>query len=86
MAHPTGADQASAYGRYRTERMSSLDLPWAVGVLHFAPLPAHAFCAAVTMDALSVVWFEGIKGVRRGPAGCLAKVRKSEWSHWRHAT
>ncbi|WP_425261971.1 cation-translocating P-type ATPase [Rubrivivax sp. RP6-9] len=45
--------------------MAALHVPWAVGVLRFAPLPAHELAAAVALGLLSVVWFEGIKWLRR---------------------
>jgi hypothetical protein len=50
-------------------------IPWAVGVLRFAPLPAHELAAACGLGLLSLVWFEGIKWARRrvhkpnGPGG-----------------
>jgi Ca2+-transporting ATPase len=44
--------------------MSALYVPWAVGVLRFAPLPAHELGAAVALGLLSVLWFEGIKWIR----------------------
>jgi Ca2+-transporting ATPase len=55
--------------------LAALYLPWAVGVLRFAPLPAHELAAACALGLLSVVWFEGIKWVRqsapkpKGPSG-----------------
>jgi Ca2+-transporting ATPase len=55
--------------------LTALYLPWAVGVLRFAPLPAHELAAACALGLLSVVWFEGIKWARRkartgkGPGG-----------------
>jgi Ca2+-transporting ATPase len=54
--------------------LAALYVPWAVGVLRFAPLPAHELAAACGLGLLSVVWFEGIKWVRRrgrpsGPPG-----------------
>lgn len=45
--------------------LAALYVPWAVGVLRFAPLPAHELAAACALGLLSVVWFEGIKWVRR---------------------
>ena len=60
--------------------LAALYLPWAVGVLRFAPLPAHELAAACALGLLSVVWFEGIKWVRRrapkpkGPIGASAKA------------
>jgi len=51
--------------------LAALYVPWAVGVLRFAPLPAHELAAACGLGVLSVVWFEGIKWARRArqPAG-----------------
>ena len=50
--------------------MAALYTPWAVGLLRFAPLPAHELAVACGLGLLSVVWFEGVKWVRRraGPA------------------
>ncbi len=45
--------------------LAALYVPWAVGVLRFAPLPAHELAAACALGMLSVVWFEGIKWIRR---------------------
>lgn len=45
--------------------LSGLYIPWAVGVLRFAPLPAHELAAACVIGLLSVLWFEGIKWARR---------------------
>ncbi len=45
--------------------LAALYLPWAVGVLRFAPLPVHELAAACGLGLASVVWFEGIKWVRR---------------------
>ena len=45
--------------------LAALYIPWAVGVLRFAPLPAHELAAACALGLLSVVWFEGIKWLRR---------------------
>ena len=45
--------------------LAALYVPWAVGVLRFAPLPAHELAAACGLGVLSVVWFEGIKWIRR---------------------
>jgi Ca2+-transporting ATPase len=44
---------------------AALYLPWAVQVLRFAPLPAHELAAAVGLGLASVLWFEGIKRLRR---------------------
>ena len=55
--------------------LAALYIPWAVGVLRFAPLPAHELAAACGLGLLSVLWFEGIKWARRrarksqGPGG-----------------
>jgi P-type Ca2+ transporter type 2C len=57
--------------------LAALYVPWAVGVLRFAPLPAHELAAACALGLASVLWFEGIKWVRRRPgrrAGPLARV------------
>jgi Ca2+-transporting ATPase len=43
----------------------ALYLPWAFGVLRFAPLPAHELAAACGLGLLSVFWFEAIKWARR---------------------
>jgi P-type Ca2+ transporter type 2C len=45
--------------------LAALYVPWAIGVLRFAPLPAHELAAAIALGLLSVVWFEGIKWIRR---------------------
>jgi len=45
--------------------LAALYIPWAVGVLRFAPLSAHELAAACGLGVLSVLWFEGIKWVRR---------------------
>jgi P-type Ca2+ transporter type 2C len=45
--------------------LSALYIPWAVGVLRFAPLPAHELAAACALGLLSVFWFEGIKWAQR---------------------
>ena len=45
--------------------LAALYTPWAVGVLRFAPLPAHELAAACALGLLSVLWFEGIKWARR---------------------
>ena len=44
---------------------AALYTPWAVGVLRFAPLPAHELAAAFGLGLASVVWFEAIKWARR---------------------
>ena len=49
--------------------LAALYVPWAVGVLRFAPLPAHELAAACGLGLLSVVWFEGIKWARRRARG-----------------
>ncbi len=55
--------------------LAALYVPWAVGVLRFAPLPAHELAAACGLGLLSVLWFEAIKWARRrarkppGPGG-----------------
>jgi len=45
--------------------LSALYIPWAVGVLRFAPLPPHELAAACGLGLMSVLWFEGIKWARR---------------------
>ena len=39
--------------------------PWAMGVLRFAPLPAHELAAACVLGLSSVIWFEIVKRIRR---------------------
>ncbi len=48
--------------------LAALYVPWALGVLRFAPLPAHELAAACALGLLSVAWFEGIKALRRRSA------------------
>ena len=45
--------------------LAALYIPWAVDTLQFAPLPAHELAAACGLGLLSVMWFEGIKWIRR---------------------
>ncbi len=45
--------------------LAALYVPWAVGVLRFAPLPAHELAAACALGLVSVLWFEGVKWMRR---------------------
>jgi len=45
--------------------LAALYIPWAGGVLRFAPLPAHELAVACGLGLLSVLWFEGIKWLRR---------------------
>jgi P-type Ca2+ transporter type 2C len=49
--------------------LAALYLPWAAGVLRFAPLPAHELAAACGLGLLSVGWFEAIKAWRRRRPG-----------------
>jgi len=49
--------------------LAALYTPWAVGVLRFAPLPVHELAAACALGLLSVLWFEGIKWMRRRRQG-----------------
>ncbi|UJW79387.1 cation-translocating P-type ATPase [Hydrogenophaga sp. SL48] len=49
--------------------LAALYVPWAVGVLRFAPLPMHELAAAGGLGLFSVFWFEGIKWARRARAG-----------------
>ena len=50
--------------------LGALYLPWAVVVLRFAPLPAHELALACALGLLAVLWFEGVKWMRR-PAPVL---------------
>jgi Ca2+-transporting ATPase len=45
--------------------VGALYIPWAVGMLHFAPLSARELGAAFALGVLSVLWFEGVKWARR---------------------
>jgi P-type Ca2+ transporter type 2C len=45
--------------------LAALYVPWAVGVLRFAPLPVHELATACGLGLLSVLWFEAIKWARR---------------------
>jgi Ca2+-transporting ATPase len=45
--------------------LMALYISWAVEVLRFAPLSVHELAAACGLGLLSVLWFEGIKWVRR---------------------
>ncbi|MEO7941418.1 MAG: hypothetical protein ABIR55_22565, partial [Burkholderiaceae bacterium] len=62
---------------------AALYIPWAVSVLRFAPLPVHELALACGLGSLSVLWFEGIKWVRRrgrkgdgsGGSGQVASTR-----------
>jgi P-type Ca2+ transporter type 2C len=45
--------------------LSALYVPWALGVLRFAPMPPHELAAACGLGLLSVVWFDGIKTALR---------------------
>ena len=45
--------------------LAALYVPWAVGVLRFAPLPAHELAMACGLGLLSALWFEGIRWARR---------------------
>ena len=49
--------------------LAALYTPWAVGVLRFEPLPGHELAAACALGLLSVLWFEGIKWMRRRRQG-----------------
>jgi Ca2+-transporting ATPase len=48
--------------------LGALYVPWAVGVLHFAPLPVHELAAAFLLGLLGVLWFEAVKRARRRSA------------------
>jgi P-type Ca2+ transporter type 2C len=52
--------------------LAALYVPWAVVVLRFAPLPAHELAAAAGLGWLSVLWFEGIKAIRRARGASAA--------------
>ncbi|WP_082585776.1 cation-translocating P-type ATPase [Hydrogenophaga sp. Root209] len=56
--------------------LAALYVPWAVGVLRFAPLPAHELAAACALGLLSVLWFEGIKWARRRSGTVSARVAR----------
>jgi Ca2+-transporting ATPase len=45
--------------------LAALNLPWATGVLRFGTLPAGELAAAAALGLLGVVWFEGVKWMRR---------------------
>ena len=45
--------------------LAALYVPWAVAALRFAPLPWPELAAACGLGLLSVLWFEGLKAVRR---------------------
>jgi P-type Ca2+ transporter type 2C len=47
--------------------LCALYVPWALSVLRFAPLPITHLTTAAALGLLSVVWFEGIKWMRRRP-------------------
>ena len=44
--------------------LAALYVPWAVGVLRFAPLPADQLALAAGIGLLSMVWLEGMKWAR----------------------
>lgn len=56
--------------------LAELYVPWAASLLRFAPLPAHELAAAVALGMLSVLWFEGIKWLRRRGRRDGARTRK----------
>jgi Ca2+-transporting ATPase len=56
--------------------LAALYVPWAVGVLRFAPLPAHELAAACALGLLSVLWFEGIKWARRRSGAVSVRVAR----------
>jgi Ca2+-transporting ATPase len=56
---------------------AALYLPWAVGVLRFAPLPAGELAAACAFGLLGVLWFEGVKWARRVATPSLRPVPES---------
>jgi Ca2+-transporting ATPase len=45
--------------------LGALYVPWAVNILHFAPLPPIEVATAASLGLLSVLWSEGIKQARR---------------------
>ncbi|HEY8707114.1 MAG TPA: cation-translocating P-type ATPase, partial [Burkholderiaceae bacterium] len=49
--------------------LAALYLPWAIGVLRFAVLPAHELAAACALGVLAVLWFEAVKWARRRGGG-----------------
>ncbi len=57
---------------------AALYLPWAVGVLRFAPLPWHELAAAFALGLASVVWFEGVKWLRRARRDVRRDVRRAD--------
>ena len=48
--------------------LAALYLPWAVGVLRFAPLPANELALAGALGLLGLLWFEAVKWARRKAA------------------
>ncbi|EHR72212.1 cation transport ATPase [Burkholderiales bacterium JOSHI_001] len=54
--------------------LAALYTPWAVGVLRFAPLPAHELAAACALGLLSVLCFEAIKMLRRRRRGSVGRA------------
>ena len=58
----------------------ALTLPWASGLLRFGSLPAGEGTAAAVIGMLGVLWFEGVKWVRRR----IGVARKGEDSDVRH--
>jgi Ca2+-transporting ATPase len=57
--------------------LAVLYIPWAAGVLRFAPLPVHELVTACALGMLSVVWFEGIKCYRGRQASRPAQAQPS---------
>ncbi len=53
----------------------ALYLPWTQAVLRFAPLPAKELATACALGLMGMLWFEGIKGVRRLAGGMHASTR-----------
>lgn len=49
--------------------LAALYLPWASGVLRFAPLGGPELLAAVGLGLASLLWFEAVRGVARYRAG-----------------
>jgi Ca2+-transporting ATPase len=55
--------------------------PWAAGALRFSPLPAHELAAACALGLLSVLWFEGVKWLRRAPEDDSKRKERPDVRH-----
>ncbi len=53
--------------------LAALYLPWAAGVLRFAPLPPGELAAACALGLVGVAWFEGVKWWRRPTTTTLSR-------------